>query len=48
MGKYMAGGMSFGAFGGRSDVMELFSSSLSHAGTFNNNVMSMAAAWLNG
>jgi len=23
-GKYMAGGMSFGAFGGRSDVMELF------------------------
>lgn len=42
MGKYMAGGMSFGAFGGRADVMDLFAAELPHAGTFNNNVMSMA------
>ncbi len=45
-GKYMAGGMSFGAFGGRADIMELFDGhkpgSLPHAGTFNNNVLSMA------
>jgi len=46
-GKYMAGGMSFGAFGGRADVMSVFDGhkpgTLSHAGTFNNNVLSMAA-----
>lgn len=46
-GKYMAGGMSFGAFGGRMDVMDLFDGhrpgALSHSGTFNNNVMSMSA-----
>lgn len=47
LGKYIAGGMSFGAFGGRRDVMEHFdgarSGALSHSGTFNNNVLSMAA-----
>ncbi len=43
LGKYMAGGMSFGAFGGRADVMDLFANTLPHAGTFNNNVLSMAA-----
>lgn len=46
-GKYMAGGMSFGAFGGREDVMSVFDGhkpgTLPHAGTFNNNVLSMAA-----
>jgi glutamate-1-semialdehyde 2,1-aminomutase len=42
LGKYMAGGMSFGAFGGRADVMDLFAGRLPHAGTFNNNVLSMA------
>lgn len=46
-GKYMAGGMSFGAFGGRADIMAVFDGhkpgTLSHAGTFNNNVLSMAA-----
>ncbi|HYF09069.1 MAG TPA: aminotransferase class III-fold pyridoxal phosphate-dependent enzyme, partial [Acetobacteraceae bacterium] len=46
-GKYMAGGMSFGAFGGRADVMGVFDGhrpgTLPHAGTFNNNVLSMAA-----
>jgi len=47
LGKYLGGGMSFGAFGGRSDVMARFdprrADALAHAGTFNNNVVSMAA-----
>ena len=47
LGKYIGGGMSFGAFGGRRDIMELFDptkpDSLPHAGTFNNNVLTMAA-----
>lgn len=47
MGKYLGGGLSFGAFGGRRDLMERFDPSqpdaLPHAGTFNNNVLSMAA-----
>jgi glutamate-1-semialdehyde 2,1-aminomutase len=46
-GKYMAGGMSFGAFGGRREIMAVFDGhrpgALPHAGTFNNNVLSMAA-----
>jgi glutamate-1-semialdehyde 2,1-aminomutase len=47
LGKYIGGGLSFGAFGGRRDVMALFDprtpGHLGHAGTFNNNVLSMAA-----
>jgi glutamate-1-semialdehyde 2,1-aminomutase len=47
LGKYLGGGMSFGAFGGRADIMELFDpgrpGALPHAGTFNNNVITMAA-----
>jgi glutamate-1-semialdehyde 2,1-aminomutase len=47
LGKYIGGGMSFGAFGGRRDIMERYDAAqpgaLSHSGTFNNNVMSMAA-----
>ncbi|MGE3924061.1 MAG: aspartate aminotransferase family protein [Lautropia sp.] len=43
LGKYIAGGMSFGAFGGRSEIMEPFSGQIAHSGTFNNNVVSMAA-----
>lgn len=43
LGKYLAGGMSFGAYGGREDIMALFDGRLPHAGTFNNNVLSMAA-----
>ena len=43
LGKYVAGGMSFGGFGGRADVMGQFAGALPHAGTFNNNVLSMAA-----
>jgi glutamate-1-semialdehyde 2,1-aminomutase len=46
-GKYIGGGMSFGAFGGRGDIMDLFdprrSDALPHAGTFNNNVLTMNA-----
>ena len=46
LGKWVGGGMSFGAFGGRRDIMEMFDpriGKLHHAGTFNNNVVSMAA-----
>ena len=47
LGKYIGGGMSFGAFGGRADVMARFDprrpDALGHAGTFNNNVVTMAA-----
>ena len=46
-GKYLGGGASFGAFGGRADIMARFdprrADAVSHAGTFNNNVISMAA-----
>jgi glutamate-1-semialdehyde 2,1-aminomutase len=47
LGKYIGGGMSFGAFGGRADIMGLFDPSatkpLPHAGTFNNNTLTMTA-----
>ncbi|PZF76861.1 aspartate aminotransferase family protein [Aestuariivirga litoralis] len=45
LGKYVGGGMSFGAFGGRADIMALFDptspTALPHAGTFNNNTLTM-------
>ena len=47
LGKYIGGGMSFGAFGGRTPIMDQFDprkpGATPHAGTFNNNVLSMAA-----
>lgn len=47
LGKWIGGGMSFGAFGGRAEIMAMYDpsrpDSLPHAGTFNNNVLSMAA-----
>ncbi|HZT89784.1 MAG TPA: aspartate aminotransferase family protein [Stellaceae bacterium] len=47
LGKYVGGGMSFGAFGGRADLMEWFDprrkDGLQHAGTFNNNALTMHA-----
>jgi glutamate-1-semialdehyde 2,1-aminomutase len=47
LGKYIGGGMSFGGFGGRTDIMERYdprrSDAIPHAGTFNNNVLTMAA-----
>ncbi len=46
-GKYLGGGLTFGAFGGRADVMAQFDprrpDALPHAGTFNNNTLSLAA-----
>jgi glutamate-1-semialdehyde 2,1-aminomutase len=47
LGKYLGGGLSFGGFGGRRDIMEQFDprrpNALPHAGTFNNNVLTMSA-----
>lgn len=46
LGKYIGGGMPCGVLGGRRDIMGQFDprhGCLSHAGTFNNNVLSMAA-----
>jgi glutamate-1-semialdehyde 2,1-aminomutase len=49
LGKYVGGGMSFGAFGGRTDLMEWFDprnkDGFQHAGTFNNNVLTMNAGY---
>lgn len=45
LGKYIGGGMSFGAFGGKRAIMQQFDPSrpdaLPHAGTFNNNTLTM-------
>jgi glutamate-1-semialdehyde 2,1-aminomutase len=48
LGKWIGGGMTFGAFGGRRDIMEMYDPSrgvdtLWHPGTFNNNTFTMAA-----
>lgn len=46
LGKYIGGGMPCGMLGGRREIMAQFDprhGSLSHAGTFNNNVLTMAA-----
>lgn len=47
LGKYIGGGMSFGCFGGRAEIIDLYDPSrpnaLSHAGTFNNNTLTMSA-----
>ncbi len=49
LGKYVGGGMSFGGFGGRAEVMRLFDPSspdaLPHAGTFNNNTLTLCAGY---
>lgn len=46
LGKYIGGGLGFGAFGGRADIMARFDprrpDALPHAGTFNNNSLTMA------
>jgi glutamate-1-semialdehyde 2,1-aminomutase len=48
-GKYLGGGLTFGAFGGRSDILDCFdparANAWPHAGTFNNNVLTMAAGY---
>ncbi len=47
LGKYIGGGMSFGAFGGPPEIMAMYDpqrpNAMPHAGTFNNNTLSMAA-----
>lgn len=47
LGKFIGGGLPTGAFGGSTEVMSKFNpkqkGALAHAGTFNNNVCSMAA-----
>jgi glutamate-1-semialdehyde 2,1-aminomutase len=47
LGKYVGGGLTFGAFGGRAELMERFdpnrADAFPHAGTFNNNVLTMSA-----
>jgi glutamate-1-semialdehyde 2,1-aminomutase len=47
LGKYIGGGLAFGAFGGRAELMRRFDPTqpqpLPHAGTFNNAVLTMAA-----
>src|SRR5579885_1368662 len=49
LGKYVGGGMSFGAFGGSRRVMDRFDprrpDGFQHAGTFNNNVLTMNAGY---
>ena len=48
-GKYLGGGLTFGAFGGRADILDCFdpgkANAWPHAGTFNNNVLTMAAGY---
>lgn len=48
LGKYLGGGMTFGAFGGRREFLAAFDpaqgGALTQAGTFNNNIVSMSAA----
>jgi glutamate-1-semialdehyde 2,1-aminomutase len=47
LGKYVGGGMSFGALGGRAELMARFDprrgDAVPHAGTFNNNTLTMSA-----
>ena len=47
LGKYVGGGLTIGAFGGRADIMARFDPSRAdaypHGGTFNNNVLAMMA-----
>jgi glutamate-1-semialdehyde 2,1-aminomutase len=49
LGKYLGGGASFGAFGGRAALLDRFdpasADAFSHGGTFNNNILSMAGGF---
>jgi glutamate-1-semialdehyde 2,1-aminomutase len=49
-GKYIGGGLSFGGFGGRADIMDHYDPRLGakawpHAGTFNQNMLTMSAGY---
>lgn len=50
LGKYLGGGLPFGAFGGRADIMSCFDprlpGSLSHSGTFNNDTLTLTAGYV--
>ncbi|POR48623.1 aspartate aminotransferase family protein [Bosea psychrotolerans] len=47
IGKFFGGGLAFGSFGGRREIMQVFDprrpSSIGHAGTYNNNTLTMTA-----
>jgi glutamate-1-semialdehyde 2,1-aminomutase len=49
LGKFLGGGITFGAFGGRKEVMRVYDprnlNALGHSGTFNNNTLSMVAGY---
>ncbi|KAL5381750.1 hypothetical protein DPSP01_006937 [Paraphaeosphaeria sporulosa] len=49
LGKWVGGGVAFGAFGGREDIMRVYDprdgNALSHSGTFNNNTLAMVAGY---
>lgn len=50
LGKYVGGGMTCGAFGGRAEIMDMYDprrpDAIPHAGTFNNNVLTMNAGYV--
>lgn len=50
LGKYIAGGLTIGAFGGRAEIMRRFDpakpGAFPHGGTFNNNVVAMSAGYV--
>lgn len=50
MGKYLGGGITFGAFGGREEIMRIYDprdgKALAHSGTFNNNTLGMSAGYV--
>ncbi|KAI1375624.1 PLP-dependent transferase [Hypoxylon crocopeplum] len=50
MGKYLGGGLPFGAFGGRADIMSVYDPSspgyLTHNGTFQNNTVMLNAGYI--
>ena len=49
LGKYLGGGLTFGGFGGRADLMDRFdprrADAYPHSGTFNNNILTMSAGY---
>jgi glutamate-1-semialdehyde 2,1-aminomutase len=49
MGKYLGGGITFGCFGGREEIMRVYDprdgNALGHSGTFNNNTLGMVAGY---
>ncbi|CAG8908271.1 unnamed protein product [Penicillium egyptiacum] len=49
LGKYLGGGLPFGAFGGRRDIMDVFNpltpGALTHSGTFQNNTLMLHSGY---